>query len=247
MTEENPPLVSDEKKQTIIQHIEELRKRLLFALVSLLVTVAISFFFAEKIIAYLTVPIGGLTQLQAIDVSENIGTYMKVALLSGFILDFPIIVYQLLRFILPGLTKKEQRYVLISIPFITLFFLGGVAFAYLVMMKPALQFLMGFLGVKTIPRLSGYIGFVANLLFWIGISFETPVFIFILAKFGVVSAKQLLKGWRYAIVVIAVIAAVVTPTVDPVNMTIMMAPLIVLYFISILLAFFARRKPKNVN
>jgi sec-independent protein translocase protein TatC len=235
----------DDSKKTIIQHIEELRHRLLFALISLLVMVVASFFFAEKVITYLTIPIGGLSKLQAIDVSENIGTYMKVALLSGFTLDFPIIIYELLRFILPGLTKKEQRYVLLSIPFITVFFLGGVAFAFFIMMKPALQFLMGFLGVKTTPRLSGYIGFVTNLLFWIGISFETPIFIFILAKFGIVSAKKLLKGWRYAIVVIAVIAAVVTPTVDPVNMAILMAPLIVLYFISILLAFFARRKSKQ--
>lgn len=235
----------DDSKKTIVQHIEELRHRLLFALISLLVMVIASFFFAEKIINFLTIPIGGLGNLQAIDVSENIGTYMRVALLTGFILDFPIIVYQLLRFILPGLTKKEQRYVLTSIPFITLFFLGGVAFAFFVMMKPALQFMMGFLNVKTTPRLSGYVGFVTSLLFWLGISFETPIFIFILAKFGIVSAKSLLKGWRYAIVVIAVIAAVVTPTVDPVNMTIMMAPLIVLYFISILLAFFAQKKKKS--
>lgn len=235
----------DDSKKTIIEHIEELRHRLLFALVSLLVMVIASFFFAEKIINFLTIPIGGLNKLQAIDVSENIGTYMRVALLSGFILDFPIIVYQLLRFILPGLTKKEQRYVLTSIPFITLFFLAGVAFAFFIMMKPALQFMMGFLNVKTTPRLSGYIGFVTNLLFWLGISFETPIFIFILAKFGILSAKSLLKGWRYAIVVIAVIAAVVTPTVDPVNMTLMMAPLIVLYFISILLAFFAQKKKKS--
>lgn len=235
----------DDSKKTIVEHIEELRHRLLFALVSLLVMVIASFFFAEKIINFLTLPIGGLSKLQAIDVSENIGTYMRVALLSGFILDFPIIVYQLLRFILPGLTKKEQRYVLTSIPFITLFFLAGVAFAFFIMMKPALQFMMGFLNVKTTPRLSGYIGFVTNLLFWLGISFETPIFIFILAKFGILSAKSLLKGWRYAIVVIAVIAAVVTPTVDPVNMTLMMAPLIVLYFISILLAFFAQKKKKS--
>jgi len=83
------------------------------------------------------------------------------------------------------------------------------------------------------------------MLFWIGISFETPLLIFILAKFGVVSAKTLLKGWRYAIVVIAVLAAVITPTVDPVNMAIFMTPLTVLYFVSILFAFLARRKAKS--
>jgi len=235
----------EESKKTIVEHIEELRHRLLIAIVSLLIMVVVSFFFAERLIDLLVIPIGGLDKLQAIEVSENIGTYMKVALLSGFILDFPIIIYELLRFILPGLNKREQRYILTSIPVITVFFLAGVAFAYWIMLKPALQFMMGFLGVKTIPRLSSYISFITNMLFWIGISFETPLLIFILAKFGVVSAKTLLKGWRYAIVVIAVLAAVITPTVDPVNMAIFMTPLTVLYFVSILFAFLARRKAKS--
>ena len=124
---------------------------------------------------------------------------------------------------------------------VTLFFLGGVVFGFLVMLPAALPFLTNFLGVETNPRLSSYINFVTNLLFWIGISFEMPLFVYVLARFGVVTAKSLLKFWRQAIVLIAILAAVITPTVDPVNMALMMSPLIVLYFISILFAWFARR------
>jgi sec-independent protein translocase protein TatC len=231
-----------DKPRPILEHINELRRRLLIALASLVLTVGLSFVFTDKLIIVLTAPVGGLQALQSIDVTENLGVYMRVALLTGFILDFPIIIYELLRFILPGLNAKEKRFVAFSIPVTTVFFLGGVLFAFFVMLPAALPFLMKFLGVTTVPRLSSYISFVTNLLFWIGISFETPLFLFILAKFNIVTAKTLLKGWRYAIVIIAILAAVITPTVDPVNMGLLMLPLIALYFISILFAFLARSK-----
>ncbi len=232
------------KPMSLFGHIEELRQRLLISIIVLLVAVLASFVFADKVIQWLTLPVGGLEKLQSIEVTENLGVFMRVALLSGLILAFPVIMYELLRFILPGLTTREKRYVAFSIPFATIFFIGGVVFAYFVMLPTALPFLMQFLGVQTNPRLSSYFSFVTNLLFWIGISFETPLFIFILSTFGVVSAKMLLKYWRYAIIVIAVLAAVITPTIDPVNMALLMAPLIVLYFISILFAVIGQRKRK---
>jgi len=121
------------------------------------------------------------------------------------------------------------------------FFLLGVAFCYFVMLPAAIPFLVGFLGVKTTPRLSSYISFVSNMMFWIGVSFELPLVVFILAKINIVTAKMLANQWRIAIVFIAIMAAVVTPTPDPVNMSIMMAPLMVLYVLSIFFAFIARR------
>ena len=232
------------KPMSLFGHIEELRQRLLISIIVLLVAVLASFVFADKVIQWLTLPVGGLEKLQSIEVTENLGVFMRVALLSGFILAFPVIMYELLRFILPGLTTREKRYVAFSIPFATIFFIGGVVFAYFVMLPTALPFLMQFLGVQTNPRLSSYFSFVTNLLFWIGISFETPLFIFILSTFGIVSAKMLLKYWRYAMIIIAVLAAVITPTIDPVNMALLMAPLIVLYFISILFAVIGQRKRK---
>jgi sec-independent protein translocase protein TatC len=110
----------------------------------------------------------------------------------------------------------------------------------LIMLPAALPFLTSFLGINTLPRPANYVDFVTNLMFWIGISFETPLLIFILAKFKVVNAKMLAKQWRFAVIIIAVLSAVVTPTVDPINMSLLMAPLFLLYLLSILLAFLAR-------
>jgi sec-independent protein translocase protein TatC len=234
-------MTNNEQEMTLIDHIEELRHRLLICLIAMAIGVVISLFFGEKIVAFLTIPIGGLDKLQSIEITENMGVYMRVSLLAGLIVAFPVIIYELLLFILPALKPGEKRFVLFSIPMVTLFFLGGVVFGFLVMLPAALPFLTNFLGVETNPRLSSYINFVTNLLFWIGISFEMPLFVYVLARFGVVTAKSLLKFWRQAIVLIAVLAAVITPTVDPVNMALMMSPLIVLYFVSILFAWFARR------
>ncbi len=232
---------------TLLDHIEELRKRLLVALISLAVGVVVSIFFGEKEVQLLTIPIGGLSQLQSIEITENIGVYMRVSLLSGVILAFPMVFYQLLMFILPGLTPREKRSVIVAIPFATFFFVGGVAFAYFVMLPSALPFLINFLGVTTTPRLSSYISFITNLLFWVGVSFELPLLVYVIARFGLVTPGGLLKYWRQAIVIIAILAAVITPTVDPVNMALMMLPLIVLYFISVLFAWIANRNRATVE
>jgi len=167
---------------------------------------------------------------------------MKVSLLSGFILALPLIVYEILGFIFKGLYEKERRRLLMIIPFATLLFLAGVAFAFFIMLPNALPFLLGFIGVETTPRLSNYFSFITSLLFWMGLSFETPLVVFILARLNVIQPKDLAKQWRIAVVVIAIIAAVVTPTPDPINMGLMMLPLLVLYGLSILLAWFATRK-----
>jgi sec-independent protein translocase protein TatC len=172
---------------------------------------------------------------------------MRVSLFSGFILAFPFILYQLLAFILPGLTKNEKRWVLVSIPFATLLFISGVAFAYYFMLPTAVGFLVSFMGIPNTPRLANYINFVANILFWIGVSFEMPLLVFILAKLRFVTARALLTQWRIAIVLIAILAAFISPTVDPINMAILMVPLIILYFLSVLMAFIAVREKKDTS
>lgn len=238
----------EEKEMTIWDHLGELRNRLFIALISLVVTTLISFIFADRFIQVLAIPMpGGLQSLLAIEVTENISVFMKVSMLSGFILALPFVLYELLAFVIPGLTAAERKWVIISIPLASVFFIIGVAFCYFVMLPAAIPFLTGFLGVKTTPRLSSYIGFVTNMMFWIGISFELPLLVFILAKLKIVNAKMLLRQWRIAIVVIAVVAAVVTPTPDPVNMSLLMAPLFVLYMLSILFAFLARRGENKEN
>ena len=119
------------------------------------------------------------------------------------------------------------------------FFAGGMAFAYFILLPPAMKFLLNFMGVQVIPRPSSYISFVTGILFWIGVTFEFPLVIYVLSWIGIVKPKSLLKHWKIAVVVIAILAAAITPTTDPVNMTLVMAPMILLYFASIGLGYLA--------
>ena len=257
MTESPNPLLQNPEVDeeladgmTIWDHLRELRNRLFIGLVAMVVTSALSFIFAERIIAILATPLGGIANFLSIEVTENMGVFMRVSLLSGFIFALPIILFEIMGFVVPGLTDQEKRWVFLSIPFATLLFLGGVAFTYFIMLPTAVPFLINFLGIKTTPRPSFYIDFVTGLMFWVGILFEMPLVMFLLAKLGLVTAGFLLKGWRYAVVIIALVAAVVTPTSDPINMGILMLPLILLYFASVGLAAIAgrnpTRKPKNM-
>lgn len=224
------------QEMSVLEHIEELRVRILKALIALAATTVVSMLITEKSIAILATPIGGLERLQSIEVTENISVFMRVSLIQGAILAMPVILYQLLMFVLPGLLPGEKKWVYWGVPMASIFFFAGVGFAYFVLLSPAVNFLTQFLGVTTTPRLANYIGFVTNLLFWMGVSFETPLIVFILAKLKLVTGKLLLKGWRIALVLIAVLSAAITPTVDPVNMALMMGPLIVIYILSIILA-----------
>lgn len=232
--------MAEEKEMGVWDHINELRGRLVKAVAALVIGALISFMFTQKLIEILAAPLGGTTNLIAIEVTEQVGVFFRVSMLAGFILAFPVIFYQIIAYILPGLYPNERRMLLMFIPFATLLFIGGVAFAYYVMLPSALPFLTTFLNFKSQPRISNYIDFVTNLIFWIGVSFEIPLLMFGLAKFKIVNAKMLLTQWRYALVIIALIAAVVTPTPDPFNMGLMMLPLIAIYLLSILMAFFAR-------
>lgn len=231
----------DENEMSIWDHIGELRTRLLWAVGALVVTTGVFVaYLAPIVIEWLVIPAGNLNFI-AIEVTETIGVYMRVSLLGGFILSLPVIVFEILAFVVPGLYDNEKRWVFTAIPIATLLFLSGVLFSYYIMLPAALPFLSAFLEDVSTPswRLSNYIEFVTNLMFWIGMSFETPLLIFMLAKFHIVTPKMLLNQWRYAVMVIAIIAAMVTPTVDPVNMGLVMAPLFVIYLLSILFATFA--------
>lgn len=231
------------KEMSVWDHIFELRGRLLKAVIALAITTIASFMFAQQLIEILKKPVEGQINFIAIEVTEPVSVFMQVSLLSGVIFAFPIIFYQIMAFIMPGLTKEERRSLLFFIPFATFLFVGGVAFTYYIMLPNAIPFLSNVISnIQSTPRISNYIQFVTNLMFWIGVSFETPLVMFLLAKFRIVSAGMLLKQWRFAVVIIAVIAAVVTPTPDPVNMGLLMAPLFMLYLLSILLAKIARPK-----
>jgi len=220
----------------LLEHLVDLRKHLFRSLVALAITTGISFAFASQILDFLSEPVGGIEALQSIEVTESISAFMRVSLLSGVTLALPYLLFEAFAFINPGLKKRERVSILIALPFTAIMFVGGLAFAYFIMLPAALPFLLNFLGITTIPRPSNYIRFVTNLMFWIGVAFQFPLIIYALAAVGLVKAKSLLSGWRFAIIGIAVLAAMVTPTVDPVNMAMVMAPMSLLYIISVGLA-----------
>ena len=218
------------------EHIVELRRRLIIAAGGLVLAVVICFFFSGQIMELLCRPIGGMSELKSIEITENVSAVFDVALLAGFILAFPLIAYEALAFILPALKPNEKRLLFKFLPAVVLFFLAGVCFAYFVVLPAAVPFLTSFMGIKTEIRPSDYISFSTNLIFWIGVVFEMPVIIYILSRLNIVSPAFLLRNWRQAVVICAVLAMVITPTVDPVNMMLLMVPLVALYFLSILFA-----------
>jgi sec-independent protein translocase protein TatC len=232
---------------SLIEHIEALRKHLLRMVAGLVIGVVITAIFTSQLISLISRPIGGIDKLQAIEVTETVGTYMLVALVAGFALALPYIAFEMWLFIAPGLHTRARWMGLLGIPLALIFFLAGVAFAYFVLLPTALPFLLNFMGIQTVPRISSYINFVTSLLFWIGIAFEFPLVIYVVSLMGLIKPRQLAKQWRYAIIIIAVLAAAITPTVDPVNMTLVMLPMIMLYFLSVGLSYMASagRKPKE--
>lgn len=225
----------------LLEHVDALRKHLLRATIFLIITTSLSFAFATPIIDLLAQPIGGIGALQAIDVTEPLGVFMRVSLLSGFILALPYMAFELWLFAAPGLHVRERRFGLIAIPLVLIFFVAGVLFSYFFMLPTALPFLLNFMEIPTIPRPSSYVGFVTSLLFWIGLAFEFPLIIYVLASMGFVNARLLTQQWRLAMVIIAIAAAMITPTIDPFSMMVVMAPLIILYFLSIGMAGLAGR------
>lgn len=232
-------------QMSLMGHLDEFRKRLVVVSVAVLVATLTTFIFAQQLVEILAQPIGGINNLQSIDVTENISVFMKVALLGGMVLSMPVIIYQVIAFIVPGLTKSEKKSLFIVLPSAMFLFLGGVAFAYFVMLPKAVPFLLNFLNIPTAPRPQTYFSFVTRLIFWIGVSFELPLIMAFLSRLGILSPKFLLVNARYAVIIIAILAALITPTPDPLNMGLVMSPLLVLYGVGIVLAKFTYRPREN--
>ncbi len=224
----------------VLEHLDALRKHLLHIVIVLFITTGAAFVFIQDLLNWLTQPIGGLESLQAIEVTEPLGVAMRVALLAGFAVSMPYTIFELYLFAALGLKAQARRRGLLAIPAATILFLGGMAFAYYVMLPAALPFLLNFLGVPAAVRPASYVRFATGLMFWIGISFQFPLVIYFMASMGLIKAHTLAKQWRIAVVLIAVLSAAITPTIDPVNMALVMGPMILLYFISIGLAYLAR-------
>jgi sec-independent protein translocase protein TatC len=229
---------------SLMEHLKELRTRLIWILGTMLVGVAITLFFAEPIIQFIIEPLSSRGIIpQALGPTDTIGVYFKVSFTAGTSLATPVIIYQIIAFVAPGLYPHEKRALLMILPGILILFILGAAFAFYFLMPAAVDFLQNFMGsvVRQDWTIDRYMGFITRLVFWMGVSFETPLVVAFLARAGVVTGKRLLSFWRHSFVIAAIVAAAITPTVDPVNMTIVMGPLIVLYFLSVGLAYLLYR------
>ncbi len=226
-----------EVRLTIVEHLEELRDRLIVIVIALVVSTTFSLIFTEWLLKALIRPMGDTPPI-AISPVETFIVYFKVALIAGLALAMPVILYEIVRFLLPALTAREKRYLYFLLPGGSLSFAGGLAFATFVMLPAATRFLHSFMSdvISQQWSIERYIDFVTTIMFWMGVIFELPLVIFFLAKLGIVNAPMLSRFRRFWVVASAVIAAAVTPTPDPVNMLVVMAPLVLLYEVGILLA-----------
>jgi sec-independent protein translocase protein TatC len=237
-----------EKKLTLLGHFQELRKRLIRSVIAVAATTVISFIFYEWIFYILIRPAGEIN-LVFTELTEMLGTIMRVCLASGLILAMPYLTVQVILFRRPAHTKKEERYVYFILPWIALMFLGGVVFGYFVLIPPAVRFLYTFGGDIASPmiKIGNYISIITRLLISIGLVFELPVVTTFLARLGILSPQWLSSKRKIFIIVAFILAAIITPTFDPINQSLVAVPLIILYEVSIWLAKLVYHKKKGVE
>ena len=228
------------------KHLEELRWRLMIVVIAVVIGAGVSVVYFKPIVEILIRPAEGYLSDTGgpiyTEVTELLGVTVKVALLGGLVLSLPILTYQIVAFIAPGLTRKERGYLIFMVPGALACFAIGAAFAYFALLPPMLKFLLTYANDVAVPmiRISTYVNLVVMLIFWMGLIFETPLIMFTLAKAGIVNADTMAKGRRVIVVVAFLLGAVITPTFDPVNQTLVAIPFLILYEIGLRLARFAR-------
>jgi len=255
MISEKPSVVqaSTEEPATmhLLEHLAELRVRLVRAAFGVMVGMGVGLFLVlgplklVDIIITTFAPLTDRPPVQSVGTAEEFTSYMTVALAVGLIFAMPVMVYQLLAFIVPGLTDKERRTIFTALPFVTLFFIAGLIFGWFITVPTAIRFLVGFSGsalVESQPAISDFIGTVTTLLVINGVVFELPVIIYVLAFLGVVTAKQLARYRRFALLGVIVIAALITPTGDPINLALLAIPMYFLYELGVIMARFVPKR-----
>jgi sec-independent protein translocase protein TatC len=249
---EPPPGLPPEEKDpgerylTLMEHLRELRYRVMVSAGAVVVGLGISAVFANRIIVFLEQPAKDQApsgfHFQFIEPFELFSTYLKVSLFGGVVLGMPFIIYHTLRFIAPGLKGNERRWLYGGTFSASALFVAGVAFAYFVALPPTMHFFVNFNTDLATPnfRISSYIDFVTRLLFWTGVGFETPLVMMVLGRLGVVSARQLLGWWRYAVLGSFLASVFIAPHVNPVTHFFVAGPLFALYFLGVFLVFLIR-------
>jgi sec-independent protein translocase protein TatC len=234
---------------SLMEHLIELRMRLMWISGALVLGTIVALLFYSPLVAFVTSTAREMgVRLQILNPLDSIGIIFRVSFTVGTAMALPVIIYHIIAFMAPGLYPHEKRNILLTVPGIVVLFAVGAAFAFFVLLPVAVGFLSTiFTGVfEQDWAADRYLNFVTRLVFWIGVSFEMPLVIAVLSRMGLVSGPALIRVWRQAFVVIAIVAAAITPTVDPVNMAIVMIPLIALFFGSVGLAYLLY-KPREVR
>src|SRR5581483_7283843 len=236
-----------DKELSLVQHLAELRDRLMVAAIAVVITTALSFVFSVQIIRFLMLP-AGVTHLVALSPTENFTTFMRVSLFSGIALAMPVILYEIYAYIDPALLPHERRFALRLGPFVLLLFVTGMLFCYFLLLPNALKFLITF-GSDVIDnqlRASEYISFVTTFILGVGLVFEVPVVIYGLVAVHVVKRSWLTKQRRYVFLLVFVVGAIITPPPDPSNQTLVAVPMYLLWELGLFLARFAgERRPAS--
>ena len=237
MTSDHDP----QKELSLTEHLAELRTRLIRSIAAVAVGFCISYAFIEPIFAMLSRPLEKVlppgTSLIFTSYPEAFFTYLKLALVCGIFIASPFILYEIWAFVAPGLYEHEKKWALPFVVFSSIFFVGGALFGYIVVFPAAFNFLAGYAGrdLKLLPSVSEYFSLTIKLLLGFGAAFELPIFMVFMALIGLIDARMLRKNRKYALLIIFILAAVLTPTPDVVNQCLLAAPLLVLYEISIFL------------
>jgi len=238
---------------SLMEHLGELRKRLIHSVVYLLLGFVVAYIYHERLYGYIQAPLDKLhIPLNYTHPTDGLNLYLKTSLYGGAILASPFILYQIWLFISPGLYRHEQRYVIPFMGATVTLFLSGAWFGYHYVLPGALDFLINGFAKKFHPiiTIDDYTSFFLSIVLVLGATFELPIIIFFLALFGIVDAKFLLKHYQYAVLAIFVIAAIICPMQDPLSMCIFASPMLFLYFLGVAVAFFVhpnRRKPKALK
>jgi sec-independent protein translocase protein TatC len=239
---------TEDNKMSLTDHLMELRKRLSRSLIALGIGFLVCYYFKESIFEIITRPLTRVlaknSYLIYTGLTEAFFTYMKIAFFAALIITSPFILYQIWKFISPGLLPREKKYV---VPFVissSFLFIGGIVFGYFIVLPTAFEFFVSFNNeyLKAMLSFKDYLSLFVTFLLGFGISFELPIFIFFLTKIGVVNAPMLSKQRRYAILIIFLVAAVLTPSPDALSQILMAIPLMFLYEISIFVSKFAEKK-----
>ncbi|MGE0057804.1 MAG: twin-arginine translocase subunit TatC [Dehalococcoidia bacterium] len=238
-----------DKNLTLLEHLQELRNRLMICTIALVLGMVASFYKVTNwTLEWMQEPARDRVEnfhLIFTQPLEYWTTYFQVSLLIGLTLAMPIIVWQLLAFVGPGLTRNEKRWAYPLVGGISFMFVLGCLFAYYVELPPALNFLLdtGNSDIEPFISVQKYVGFVTKMLLVNGLAFQTPMVVMGLAKIGIVTSRKLLGWWRFAIVGAFIISAIITPSIDPVTQTLVAGPMVFLYFFGIALAKLVEGKP----